>query len=392
MPVMAKISRSLVTQPSWWTRLYVMSIKELLQLGRDFVLLFFIVYAFTVDIYNAGSGVTLQVNHAALAVRDSDRSAASRELIGRFRPPYFLLNRFVQDPREGQQCLDGGDAMLVLDVPPQFQQSLAQGRPTGVQLQVDATNSVLGSLAASYATRVVGDYALDAGLARAGLSSNSAKHLPLIVDDHRVLFNPNQEDSWFMSISELLTIITVFAILLPAAAMVREKERGTIEQLLVSPLSPFQIMFSKVIAMTVVILASTALSIFVILKPIFHVPMRGSLLLFFAVTALYIFTTAGLGLFAATVSRNLAQAGMLTILILAPMLFLSGAWTPPEAMPHWLRNGMSVSPLHYYIDASFGILLKGAGGDLLWQPITAMLLIGGVIFGYGMWRFRKQFD
>jgi len=375
----------------WIRRLHVMIVKELLQLSRDVVLLVFIGYAFTVDIYLAGSGVSLQLNRAAFVVQDSDHSFASRELIHRFRAPYFQLKGEVGSSRESMKMLDDGRAVMVLEPAPQFEQSLLRGEATSVQLQVDATNSVLGFLASSYAAQIVGEYGLEAGLAREGLSATDIANVPRIDSRHRVWFNPNQNDAWFMSISEVLTIITLFAILLPAAAMVREKERGTVEQLLVSPLTSFQIMFPKVVSMTAVILAGTAISLFLILKPVFHVPFKGDLLLFFSVTTLYVFTTAGLGLFAATIARNLAQAGMMTILIIAPMIFLSGAWTPPEAMPAWLRLGMKISPLHYYMDASFGILLKGAGLANIWGSILSMAGLGGIVFGFGLWRFRRQF-
>ena len=375
----------------WIRRLHVMIVKELLQLSRDVVLLVFIGYAFTVDIYLAGSGVSLQLNRAAFVVQDSDHSFASRELIHRFRSPYFQLKGEVGDSRESMKRLDDGRAVMVLEPAPQFEQSLLRGETTSVQLQVDATNSVLGFLASSYAAQIVGEYGLEAGLAREGLSATDIANVPRIDSRHRVWFNPNQNDAWFMSISEVLTIITLFAILLPAAAMVREKERGTVEQLLVSPLTSFQIMFPKVVSMTAVILAGTMISLFLILKPAFHVPFKGDLLLFFSVTTLYVFTTAGLGLFAATIARNLAQAGMMTILIIAPMIFLSGAWTPPEAMPAWLRLGMKISPLHYYMDASFGILLKGAGLTNIWGSILSMAGLGGIVFGFGLWRFRRQF-
>lgn len=287
--------------------------------------------------------------------------------------------------------LDDGKAIMVITTPPNFEQSLLRGEPTSVQLQVDATNSVIGFLASSYAAQIVGQYGLATGLAREGFSASDIENVPRIDSRHRVWFNPNQNDGWFMSISELLTVITLFAILLPAAAMVREKERGTVEQLLVSPLTSFQIMFPKVVAMTAVILAGTLISLSLILKPVFDVPFKGDLLLFFSVTTLYVFTTAGLGLFAATIARNLAQAGLMTILILAPMIFLSGAWTPPEAMPAWLRMGMTISPLHYYMDASFGILLKGAGIDTLWPSILSIAVLGSIVFGFGLWRFRRQF-
>jgi ABC-2 type transport system permease protein len=375
----------------WLRRLWVMIVKELLQLSRDVVLLVFIGYAFTIDLYLAGSGVSLQLNRAAFAVRDSDHSFASRELLYRFRPPHFQLVGEVASARAGVRMLDDGEVLMVLDTWPHFERALLRGKATSVQLQVDATHSVLGFLASSYAAQIVGQYGLEAGLAREGLSAADLANVPRIDSRHRVWFNPNENDSWFMSISELLTVITLFAILLPAAAMVREKERGTVEQLLVSPLTSFQIMFPKVIAMTAVILLGTVISLFLILKLVFDVPFEGDLLLFLAVTTLYVFTTAGLGLFAATIARNLAQAGMMTILILAPMIFLSGAWTPPEAMPAWLRLGMNISPLHYYMDACFGILLKGAGLASIWRSILGIAVIGGTVFGFGLWRFRRQF-
>lgn len=173
--------------------------------------------------------------------------------------------------------------------------------------------------------------------------------------------------------------------------MVREKERGTVEQLLVSPLSPLQVMLPKVLAMTAVIVAGAAIGLGAILETIFDVPLKGSLWLFFAITTLYVVSLSGLGLLVATMTRNLAQAAMLAILILAPMLFLSGLWTPPEAMPLVMRYGMYVSPLHYYIDASYGILLKGAGISILWPQVLGIVGFGAPVFGFGLWRFRKQF-
>lgn len=376
----------------WWRKLSVLTTKECLQLFRDTILLFFIVYAFTVDIYLAGSGVSLQLNHASTVVHDSDHSYTSRELIHRFRPPYFHLDGEIQSGREGVRLLDNGQAMLVLDIPPHFQESLLKGEQTSVQMQVDATNTVLGLLASSYGETIVSQFGLDSGLRRMGLTADGLAAAPVIQDDHRIWFNPNQNDAWFMAITELLTIISLFAILLPAAAMAREKEKGTVEQLLVSPLSPFQIMLPKVLSMTVVILAGTAVSLFGILEPIFHVPIKGSLLLFFAITTLYTATMAGIGLFISTIARNLAQVGMLTVLIFAPMIFLSGAWTPPEAMPVLIRLFMGLSPLHYFTDACLGILLKGAGICLIWDSILGIMIVGGAASGFGLWRFRRQFE
>jgi ABC-2 type transport system permease protein len=313
-------------------------------------------------------------------------------LIARFQEPHFSVEGQILDLRDGVRMLDKDQTMIVLDFPLRFQEALLGGEPTSLQFQVDATNSVLGFLASSYGEQIVSEFGFEASMKNLGVTQKSLETVPLIEDDHRVWFNPNQNDAWFMSITELLNVITVFAILLPAAAMVREKERGTVEQLLVSPLSPFQIMVPKMLAMTFVILAGTALSLFGVMKPIFDIPIEGSLGLFFVVTTLYILNTTGLGLFVATIARNLAQAGMLTVLLVAPMIFLSGAWTPPEAMPSWMRIIMYISPLHYYIDCSLGILLKGAGLKLLWDSLLVMMVLGGLAFSFGIWRFRMQFD
>jgi ABC-2 type transport system permease protein len=383
---------SQVVMLNWLRRIHVMTVKEFLQLLRDGVLLVFIAYAFTADIYLAGAGVSLQLRQAALVVMDHDKSASSRELLSRFMPPNFRISQEATHPRHALDLLDKGDVMAVIDIGPSFEKSLISSEPATVQIQIDTTNSVLGFLASSYAQQITGKYGLEIALKKLGAAGGNVATGPVIIDDHRVWFNPNQNDAWFMSISELLTIITLFSVLLPGAAMVREKERGTVEQLLVAPLSAFQIMFPKVLAMTTVILIGCAISLTVVITGIFHVPIKGSLTLFFAVTALYVFTTAGLGLFISTIARNLAQVGMMTVLVFTPMLFLSGAWTPPEAMPAWMRTVMYASPLHYYIDTGFGILLKGAGIDILWDEILEMALLGSVIFGMGMWRFRKQFE
>ena len=375
----------------WWRRLTAMTWKEMLQLGRDLPLLLFLLYSFSLSIYVSGAGITMQLRNAGLLVHDADHSQSSRELIHRFQPPYFHFKGEIDDPRQGIRQLDEGRAMLLLDIPPRFHEALVGGERTAVQLQVDTTNAPQGLSAASYAVRIAGGFGSDIGLASLGLSSTEAT-LPMVTSAHRVWFNPNQDETWFQSISHLLRMITLFAVLLPAAALVREKERGTVEQLLVSPLSPFQIMFSKVLAMTAVILICTGLAVYGVLRPVFHVPMKGQAGLFFLLTTLHIFNTAGLGLVAATIARNQAQVGMMALFLVGPMLLLSGITSPYESMPRWVQAMMTLSPLRYYIDVTYGVMLKGAGVDVLWKSVAAMLLLGGGLFGLGMWRFKRQFQ
>lgn len=376
----------------WWRRLVVMTRKEMLQLVRDVPIVLLLIYSFTLAVYLTGNGIKSQLHNASLLVQDADHSFSSRELIHKFQAPYFRLEGEIGDPQEGLRWLDRGKAMAVLEIPPRFHEQLATGEPTAVQLLVDTTNSPQGLSAASYAARIVAQFGQETALARVGSTEESSQNLPIIVSDHRVWYNPDQNDTWFESMSHLLRQITIFAILLPAAAMVREKERGTVEQLLVSPLTPFQIMLPKVLAMTVVILCATAVALFVVMRPVFGVPFKGSVVLFFGLTALFVFTTAGMGLAVATLTRNQAQVGLMTLLVVAPMLLLSGLVAPMEALPDWVRNLMILSPLRYFIEIAQGILLKGVGLSILWNSVLAMALLGGGLFGFGMWRFRRQFQ
>jgi ABC-2 type transport system permease protein len=376
----------------WCRRLAVMTRKELMQLFRDIPLIAFLVYSFTFAIFVTGNGIKTQLRNAGLVVYDADRSVSSRELVSRFHLPYFRFDGELAHPDEELRRLDRGSSMMVLDIPARFHEALAAGEPTAVQLLVDTTNSPQGLSAAGYAARIVGQFGQEVALARNGLADSSLTSVPMILSDHRVWFNQDQNETWFESISHLLRMITIFSVLLPAAALVREKERGTVEQLLVSPLTPVQIILPKVVAMTLVILCATAVGLFGVMRPAFGVPIKGSIGLLFSLTALFIMATAGMGVFAATVTRNQAQVGMLTLLAVAPMLLLSGIFTPLEMMPAWVRHLMAFSPLRYFIEIVNGILLKGIGIEMLWTQALSMGLVGGSLFGFGLWRFRRQFE
>ncbi len=376
----------------WSRRLAVMTRKELLQLLRDIPLMGFLIYSFTLSVYVTGTGLQTQLRNAGLLVSDSDRSVSSRELVSRFHPPYFRFDGELTHPDEGFLRLERGSSMMVLDIPARFQEDLVAGEPVAVQLLVDTTNSPQGLSAAGYAARIVGRFGHEVASAnnnRIGLSSAT---MPMIVSDHRVWFNQDQNETWFESISHLLRMTTIFAVLLPAAALVREKERGTVEQLLVSPLTPMQIMLPKVMAMTLVILVATAVALFGVMRPVFGVPIRGSVGLLFFLTALFIVATSGIGVFASTVTRNQAQVGMMTLLVVAPILLLSGIFTPMETMPAWVRYLMALSPLRYFIEIETGILLKGVGLEMLWSQVLSMTAVGGSLFGLGLWRFKRQFQ
>ena len=375
----------------WCDRIIAMTIKELKQLKRDPVLLLIITYFFTADVYLAGSGINLNLRNASVMVIDHDHSAASRELIYRFQQPYFTFKGEISSKNESENMLDKGQTLAILDIPENFQRHLLEGKQTAVQFQVDASNSILGTLATSYATEITLNFGQEFVFKQLGLSLSQIDTVQAVQNRYRVLYNPNRIDSWFMSIMELFNAITILSMMLPAAAAVREKERGTIEQLAVSPLSSLQILLPKVISMGLVILLGIAISVFIIIIPAFHLPFKGSIGLFFAICALYVFTTSGISLFIATISRSLGQVSLLVVLLLMPIILLSGAWTPPEAMPPIIHTAMFISPLYYFNKITYAIILKGAGFDILWESILGLAALGVFFFSFGVWRFRKQF-
>ena len=376
----------------WIRQVIAMTAKEFPQLIRDRAIFIYFIYIFTLDIIIATEGITMELHNATVAVYDASQSAESRELIYRFQRPYFTLYESVEHPDFGLQLLDKGKATLFLDIPPRFAEILKEGEATAsAQLLVDTSTANTGYLASSYATRITDQFSNEWKANRLSDFGSSAKSLPSITNQRRIRFNPDIQEAWFGTISELLAMITVACMFLPAIALVREKERGTLEQLLVSPLTPFQVMFSKILAMVVVMLIGTSVSLFIIMQPLFDVPVQGSLILFFTLTALYAFTTAGLGLVAATFARNSAQLGMLLMLILPPIIMLSGIWVALESMPTWLLYIMNASPLRYFVEIAYGILLRGAGIETLWDSILKMSLLGSVLFAIGLWRFRRQF-
>lgn len=382
----------MIAQRVWLEQFTVLVIKEFRQLARDKAVFAYIIYIFTLDIVIAAGGPSMELHDAKLVIHDGDRSAASRELIHRLQEPWFDTLGTVDRPEAGLRLLDQGEATLLLDIPPDFGENLLTGEHTAnVQVLVDTSQSYTGYLASSYTARITGAFGREWASRYRTSGGMPPGRLPAIDNQRRFWFNPTLNDTWFYAVSELLAMLTVACIFLPAVAAVREKERGTLEQLLVSPLSPFQILASKVFAMLVVAVLGAGVSLFLIIYPLFSVPIRGDLGLFFLLTALYAFAASGLGLLAASFARTSGQVGMILLLIVIPAIMLSGIWTRLEGMPEWLNVVVLFSPLRYYVEIGYGILIRGAGLELLWKPVLALLVLGSALFSVALLRFRRQF-
>lgn len=376
---------------TWCEQVRVLMLKELKQLFKDRALFAYTVFIFTLDVALAAGASSVELQRARLAVAGAQHGAAARELVGRFRAPYFELRPQRTDLRESAALLDRGQARAVLVLPERFEEDLALGRPTGVQLLVDTAQANQGFLVASYAARICAAFGAE-GAQRTMLREGvDPARLPKLRAEIRYAYNAGLTEVWFNTVSEWLTMLTIAAIVLPAAALVRERERGTIEQLLVAPLAPLQVVLSKVLAMVLVMLAGTAVAVLGVMQGLYGVPFRGSAALFFAVVALFTIACAGVGIVASGFARNSGQMGLIVILVVVPMVMLSGTWNMTESMPAGLQLLTEFSPLRHFIVLAYGILIRGAGLEVLWPALLKMLALGAGLFAVGVLRFRRQF-
>jgi ABC-2 type transport system permease protein len=374
----------------WLRQVGALMVKEWRQLVRDRALFGYIIFIFTLDILLAAGAPALDLRNTPLGVADRDQSAASRELIYRLRPPYFATHEVFDNDVQLQRRLDHGELRAVLTIPHGFERALVTGTAIDLQLVLDASDANLSYLLASYAARIIAPLAAEYAERRsaAGGRRDSPPQVRLRARNH---FNPALRETWFATLSELITMVTVAAILLPAAALVREKERGTIEQLLVSPLTPLQIVLAKILAMTVVILLGTAVAVGGIMHAWLGVPFNGSVLLFFAMVALYAMSASGLGVLAATFARNSGQIGLIVLLLVMPIIMLSGTWNLVESMPTWLQTAINLSPMRHFVDVAYGIVSKGVDFTTIAVPAAKMTLLGALFSAAGVLRFRRQF-
>jgi len=353
-------------------RFLVLLYKEMVQFFRNRGLLLFALYAFTLDIYLAATGIDLSLRNAKFYVQDYDVSFYSRELVSKFPLTIFKFQGYLLSDRDVRNVLFGDKALGVLRIPKGFEKDLKKGKKTEVGIVVNGSEVAASYLFSAYATEIIYKF----------LFGVFPFHLPLRVEE-RVLFNQDASSRVFMAYSELLTVVTLFLLLLPASAVVLEKERGNVEMLYVSPVSNYVFMFSKSVAMGVLIISFTAFALYFTIGVWIGVPFRGSKVDFLILTAVYVFTSSGLSMFIASLSKNMLQVSQLTILILIPILYLSGNWSPLETMPKVLQWLSVFSPLKYYIDGALSIAIKGVSLTELYVDVLFLFLQGTVLFLLG---------
>lgn len=365
------------------TNIYRLGIKELLSLRYDSVLVFMIIYSFTFAIYTPAKWSPLELEDASVAVVDEDRSPLSERISAAFVPPYFKPSKRL-DVQEIDTAMDTGRYTFVLDIPPDFQADVFAGRQPAIQVNVDATAITHAGRGAGY-VRTILTQEVSEFLQR--YRSDFALPVNLVI---RTKFNPNLQSSWFLAVTQIINNITMLAIILTGAALIREREHGTIEHLLVMPLRPAEIMIAKVWANGLVIVIASTLSLWVVVQWLLEVPVTGSISLFVFGTILYLFSVTALGIFLATVARSMPQFGLLALPVIIVMILLSGGTTPLDSMPETLQYMMQLSPSTHFVSFAQAILYRGAGFDVVWPEFAAVAAIGVVFFAAALLRFRAS--
>ena len=363
------------------SNIYRLGVKELWGLARDPMLIFLIVFTFTFSTYTAGTSMPETISNAPLAVIDEDDSQLSKRILSAFYRPLFEVTEIALD--QADKGMDDGVYTFVLDIPPSFQSDVLAGRVPDIQLNVDATRMSQAFTGGGYIQQIAMEE-----ITEFTQRYRSVQQLPVELAV-RMRFNPNLTQSWFGSLMDIINNVTMMAIVLTGTALIREREHGTIEHLLAMPVTPAEIMISKVWSMGLVVLVASGASLIFVVQGLIGVRIDGSIPLFMAGVALHLFATTAMGIFLATVARNMPQFAMLLILILMPLQMLSGTSTPRESMPKMVQDVMQIAPTTHFVEIAQGILYRGAGIDVVWKQFVLLAVIGGVLFFLSLVRFRN---
>lgn len=360
-----------------------LGIKELWGLLRTPALLVLIGAAFSIQIYAAATATPFTLNKAPISIVDQDVSPLSSRIGSAFYLPYFSPPEMIT-LSEMNRRMDAGVDTFALVIPPNFQRDVLAGAEPGMQLNVDATRMTQAFTGAGYVQAIVsGEVAEFVERYRAA----EPAPVELVL---RARFNPELNPGWFSAMMEVVNNVSLLSVILAGAALIRERERGTIEHLLVMPVTPTEIMLGKIWPMALVVMGAMLFAMTVVVQTWLSIPVAGSLWLLTLGVALQLFATTSLGILLATIAGSMPQFGLLLMLVLFPLQILAGGLTPIENMPNGLRIVMSAAPDTHFVSLSQAILFRGAGLDAIWTQFVALVVIGLAFFSVSLWRFRKS--
>lgn len=366
----------------WLSNVFRLGLKELRSLWADPVLILLIVYVFSIAVYSVATGAKLEVTNAAVAYVDQDRSALTGRILGAILPPQFKAAEEIAAD-EVEEAMDNGRYVFVLSFPPSFEADVLAGRKPQVQLNVDATAMAQAGNGAVFLQQII-----RAEVAKFVSRLDETPELPIdLVVTTR--YNPNLNSVWFSSVMQVINNITILSVLLTGAALIREREHGTIEHLLVMPVTPSEIMVAKIWANGLAIIVAAIFSLWLVVQTLLQVPIAGSIPLFIFGAALYLVSVTGLGILLATFTSSMPQFGLLALPVLVVMNLLSGSTTPMESIPDWLQFLMQAAPSTHFVAFAQAILYRGAGWSTVWPDMLVMVGLSGVFFLIALQRFRK---
>ena len=345
--------------------------KELIGFFRSWGLVAIVLYSFTLDIYITGAGIEMQAKNIAVGYVDETGGGMSGKILSRLHMPEFQKPVMFTSREALSRSIYNREIMVGLIFESDFEKNLKKYGRSSIDMLLDSVAATQSFQALQYLQNILLDYA-DIGI-------------PVELKIHK-LFNPNADTSQFMAMAEMLSVITLLGVILTAAVFVREKENGTWDIMLLMPIDPKLIILAKSFSQVLIIMGGVVIATGVVLFGVFDVPINGSIAAFFLLSFFYAFTSAGIGLFVAAVSKSMLQVAQLSILIMMPLIFLSGAWTPIHAMHPLLQKFSLISPLRYYIEGSESIFFRGTDFTDLWSYFAGVIVLGSVLYFYG---FRK---
>lgn len=362
--------------------IYHLGIKELQTLFRDKIMLSLIVYSFSFAIYIGATSASTDIHHASIAFVDEDRSTLSERIISAFYKPRFNPPQLITFD-EVNPTMDSGYYTFVVVIPSGFEKKILKQEATEIQLNIDATRMTQAGVGSGYIQAIINQEIANS------LNQKEISSINLVTT---FKYNPNLTSTWFGGINEIISNIMMLSILLSGAALMREREHGTIEHLLVMPLNAAQIMLSKIWSMGLVILIGVTFSLLFVVEMVLQIPLQGSMPLFLFATLLVLLSTTSMGIFMATLAQSMPQLGMLFILIILPLLMLSGGISPYESMPEVIQYIMYLSPTSHYMEVAQAILFRGADITIIWGNLLAIFIIGIAFFVGALTLFKRSLE
>jgi ABC-2 type transport system permease protein len=362
---------------------YRLILKELRSIRADAIMPLLVAYTFTIAIYAVATGASTEATNLSVGIVDEDHSDLSRRIADGLTPPTFRSAVEIA-ATDIDASMDSQRFVFVIEIPPKFEADILEGRQPSVQVNVDATAVAQAFNGMTYIESIIVTYVAAFLTGREGTINAPVKMVT------RAKFNPNLKSSWFSSVMQVINNLTMLTVILTGAALIREREQGTVEHLLVMPVVPTEIMLAKILANGLFILVAAELSLMLVVQWWLQVPIAGSTLLFLFGSSIYVFTVAALGILLGTIAATMGQFGLLAIPVLLVMMLLSGGTTPMESMPVWLQYLMqTISPTPHFVAFAQDVLYRGADFSIVWPKIFAMVVIGAVYFAFAHHRFRR---